>query len=269
VDDISKPGISDSLGSVPRCGEYFYNLLLFMKFDIPLIEGKLVRRYKRFLADVVLADGSKTTVHCPNTGSMLGCQVPGSTVWLLPSNNPARKYSMGWELVEVRESVLVGINTGRSNALVAEALEQGLIPEFKDYDQIRREVKLEGTRSRLDFLLSGSPSEPDCYLEVKNVTAAMDDGCGFFPDAVSTRATRHVEELSRQVEKGLRGALCFCVQRADVESVRPADEIDPAYGLALRCAVEAGVEVYALGASVKVQGVSLERKLLVDLSPHD
>ena len=148
-------------------------------------------------------------------------------------------------------------------------MEHGLIPEFKDYDQIRREVKLEGTRSRLDFLLSGSPSEPDCYLEVKNVTAAMDDGCGFFPDAVSTRATRHVEELSRQVEKGLRGALCFCVQRADVESVRPADEIDPAYGLALRCAVEAGVEVYALGASVKVQGVSLERKLLVDLSPHD
>ena len=200
---------------------------------------------------------------------MLGCQVPGSTVWLLPSNNPARKYSMGWELVEVKESVLVGINTGRSNALVAEALEQGLIPELKDYDQIRREVKLEGTRSRIDFLLSGSPGKPDCYLEVKNVTAVVDDGCGIFPDAVSTRATRHVEELSRQIEKGFRGALCFCVQRTDVQIVRPADEIDPDYGLALRCAAESGVEVYALGASVKVQGVSLERKLPVDLNPHD
>ena len=240
-----------------------------MNFETPLIEGKLVRRYKRFLADVVLADGSETTVHCPNTGSMLGCQAPGSAVWLLPVDNPTRKYPLGWELVEARASVLVGINTGRSNALVAEALEHGLVPELQGFGRIRREVKIEGTRSRIDFLLSEHPHEPDCYLEVKNVTAAVDDGRGFFPDAVSVRATRHVEELAARVKEGLRGALCFCVQRADVESVRPADEIDPAYGRALRSAVESGVEVYALGASVTPQGVNLERQIPVDLSAHD
>jgi len=236
-----------------------------MKFEATLIRGELVRRYKRFLADVVLADGSETTVHCPNTGSMLGCQVPGSTVWLLPVDNPARKYPLGWELVEARASVLVGINTGRSNALVAEALAGGLIPALEGFGRIRREVKIEGTRSRIDFLLREHPQEPDCYLEVKNVTAAFKDGCGFFPDAVSVRATRHVEELAGCVERGQRGALCFCVQRADVQRVRPADEIDPAYGRALRRAVDLGVEVYALGASVTTDGVILERQLLVDL----
>jgi len=240
-----------------------------MKFENPLIEGELVRRYKRFLADVILEDGTETTVHCPNTGSMLGCQAPGSAVWLLPADNPARKYPLGWELVEARASVLVGINTGRSNALVAEALERGLVPDLAGYGGIRREVKLEGTRSRIDFLLSEHPSEPDCYLEVKNVTAAVEDGVGFFPDAVSVRATRHVEELAARVEKGLRAALCFCVQRADVHSVRPADTIDPVYGRALRHAVESGVEVYALGAAVTPQGVNLERELPVHLDRHD
>ena len=240
-----------------------------MKFEAPLIRGELIRRYKRFLADVILADGSETTVHCPNTGSMLGCQAPGSTVWLLPVDNPARKYPLGWELVEARAAVLVGINTGRSNALVAEALSRGLIPELEGFDRVRREVKVEGTRSRIDFLLEDHPEGPDCYLEVKNVTAAVEDGCGFFPDAVSVRATRHVEELAERVQQGQRGALCFCVQRADVERVRPADEIDPAYGRALRDAVESGVEVYALGASVTPEGVSLERQLPVDLDPHD
>ena len=236
-----------------------------MKFEAPLIRGELVRRYKRFLADVVLDDGSETTVHCPNTGSMLGCQASGSTVWLLPVDNPKRKYPLGWELVEARASVLVGINTGRSNALVAEALARGLIPTLEGFGRIRREVKVEGTRSRIDFLLSEHPQEPDCYLEVKNVTAASKDGCGFFPDAVSARATRHVEELAECVGRGQRGALCFCVQRADVQRVRPADEIDPVYGRALRRAVDLGGEVYALGASVTTDGVTLERERLVDL----
>lgn len=236
-----------------------------MKFEEPLLEAELIRRYKRFLADVILADGTETTVHCPNTGSMLGCQEPGSRVWLLPADNPKRKYPLGWELVEARASVLVGINTGRSNALVAEALERGLISELEGFGRTRREVKVEGTRSRIDFHLGEHPQEPDCYLEVKNVTAAVEDGCGFFPDAVSVRATRHVEELAERVAHGQRGALCFCVQRADVERVRPADEIDPVYGRALRRAVEAGVEVYALGASVTPQGVRLERRLPVDL----
>jgi sugar fermentation stimulation protein A len=240
-----------------------------MNFESRLIEWDLVRRYKRFLADVILSDGSETTVHCPNTGSMLGCQTPGSTVWLLRASNPARKYPLGWELVQARESVLVGINTGRSNALVAEALERGLLPELGAYGRVRREVKVPDTRSRIDFLLSENADGPDCYLEVKNVTAAVDDGTAFFPDAVSTRATRHVEELQKLVGQGLRGALCFCVQREDVLSVRPADDIDPDYGRALRSAVESGVEVYALRASITPASVSLEHRIPVDLALDD
>ena len=240
-----------------------------MRFETPLVEAELIRRYKRFLADVVLGDGTETTVHCPNTGSMLGCQAPGSVVWLLPASNPARKYPLGWELVEARTEVLVGINTGRSNALVAEALEAGLIPELGGYARLRREVKLEGTRSRIDFLLNEHGDVPDCYLEVKNVTAAVDDGVGFFPDAVSARATRHLEELVTLVEQGHRGAMCFCVQRADVERVRPADHIDPDYGRALRSAVESGVEVYALRAAVTPESVALEQRIPVELDFHD
>lgn len=236
-----------------------------MQFESPLLRGTLIRRYKRFLADVVLEDGRETTVHCPNTGSMLGCRTPGSTVWLLPASNPARKYPLGWELVEAEPGVLVGINTGRSNALVAEALQRGLIPELAAYGQFRREVKVPQTRSRIDFLLSGHPREPDCYLEVKNVTAAVDGATAFFPDAVSTRAVRHVDELAEQVSKGHRGAMCFCVQRDDVTRVRPADRIDPAYGKALRQAVAAGVEVYALRAEVSTRRVSLEHRIPVDL----
>ena len=236
-----------------------------MRFEAPLIRGTLVRRYKRFLADVALDDGTKTTVHCPNTGSMMGCCTPGATVWLLPASNPARKYPLGWELVEVEPAVLVGINTGRSNALVAEALERGMIPELAAYGSVRREVKVPGTRSRIDFLLSGHPQDPGCYLEVKNVTAAVSGDNAFFPDAVSTRAARHVEELAALVSSGHRSALCFCVQRADVNRVLPADGIDPAYGKALRRAVSAGVEVYALRARVGTAGVRLEERIPVEL----
>ncbi len=239
-----------------------------MQFEAPLVRAQLIRRYQRFLADVALADGKETTVHCPNTGSMLGCRTPGSTVWLLPASNPARKYPLGWELVEARPQVLVGINTGRSNALVAEALNGGLIPELSAYQCIRPEVKVPESRSRIDFLLSGHSQAPDCYLEVKNVTAAAEAGTAFFPDAVSNRAARHLAELTTLVEQGMRGALCFCVQRADVDSVRPADEIDPAYGAALRRAVDAGVEVYALVAEVSPTSVRLVRRVPVDPGPH-
>ncbi len=236
-----------------------------MRFEAPVVRGTLVRRYKRFLADVVLQDGMQTTVHCPNTGSMLGCRTPGSTVWLLPASNPARKYRLGWELVEVDSGVLVGINTGRSNALVAEALDRGMIPELAGYENVRREVKAPGTRSRIDFLLEGHPEDPDCYLEVKNVTAAAGGGVAFFPDAVSTRAVRHVEELARRVACGQRSAICFCVQRADVRAVQPADGIDPAYGRALRRAVASGVEAFALRADVTTTGVRLEHRIPVEL----
>ncbi len=228
-----------------------------MRFDTPLVGGRLVKRYKRFLADVVLDDGTELTAHCPNTGSMLGCQAPGSRVWLSRSDNPKRKYAYTWELVEVDGGVLVGINTGRSNALVREAVEAGVIRELGGYEAIRGEVRYGSEGSRVDFLLSGASGE--CYVEVKNVTAAVADGVALFPDAVSARGTKHLRELMGAVRSEQRRAvLCFCVQRTDVTEVRPADHIDPEYGRTLREAIAAGVEAVAYRARMGADAVALE-----------
>ncbi len=236
-----------------------------MKYEQPLIPATLIRRYQRFLADVASAQGEAFTVHCPNTGAMLGCQDPGSRVWLLPATNPSCKYPYSWELVEALPDVLVGINTGRSNRLVAEALDAGLIAPLRGYRQVRREVTVShaGMRSRMDFLLSGHRRRPDCYLEVKNVTAAVDGGTAVFPDAVSTRASKHLEALISLRGHGYRAALVFCVQRADVRRVRPAVEIDPVYAQTLARAKEQGVEVYAYGAQVTPRRVQLAERLRV------
>ena len=234
-----------------------------MEFRAPLVAGTLLRRYKRFLADVRLADGTALTAHCPNTGSMLGCQDPGMRVWLSHSDNPRRKYAFTWELVESRPGVLVGIHTGRSNGLVREALEAGLVPELLGYREPRPEVRLPGSASRIDFLLQGHATAPDCLLEIKNVTAAVERGVALFPDAISARGSRHMYHLAESRRQGYRAALVFCVQREDVDEVRPADAIDPAYGRALREAMEAGVGVYALGASVSEGGIRLDRCLPV------
>lgn len=233
-----------------------------MRFEPPLQEARLLRRYKRFLADVEPAVGGRLTVHCPNTGSMLGCAEPGMRVWLSRATNPERKYAWTWELVEAQPGVLVGIHTGRANGLVREALESGLIAELAGYPDVRGEVRV-GEGFRVDFLLRGHRRRPDCYLEVKNVTAAVEDGVALFPDAVSERASRHLRELMARVRKGMRAMLCFCVQREDVEEVRPADEIDPVYGDTLRKALRAGVEVCAYGAQVNAAEVVLHRSLPV------
>lgn len=234
----------------------------------PLSEGRLVRRYQRFLADVELADGRLVTAHCPNTGSMLGCKRPGSRVWLSASDNPRRKLAWTWELVETgladgagREGVLVGLHTGRSNALVREAIEAGRLPGLAGYEEIRPEVKY-GQRSRIDLLLTGA-GLPPCYVEVKNVTAAVAGGVGYFPDAVTARGARHLEEMAAMVAQGARALLVFCVQRDDVCAVRPADHIDPVYGATLRQALARGVQVAALGARVTPAAITLERFLPV------
>ena len=233
-----------------------------MRFPEPLSRGRLVRRYKRFLADVVLDDGRVVTAHCANTGAMLGCDRPGARVWLSRQDRPGRKLPWTWELVEAQPGILVGIHTGRTNDLVAEALRRGRIPRLAGYPAVRREVVI--GEGRVDFLLS-SPRRRDCVLEVKNVTAAVREGIALFPDAVSTRATRHLGLLADQAARGRRAVLLFCVQRRDVREVRPADEIDPAYGRAVREAKAAGVELMAWGCTVAPRGVALERRLRVRL----
>ncbi|MCM2327830.1 MAG: DNA/RNA nuclease SfsA [Lysobacter sp.] len=236
-----------------------------MIFPAPLVEGTLLRRYKRFLADVELASGGTVTAACPNTGSMLGCCEPGSRVWLSESDSPTRKYRHTWELVEAGpggRAVMVGINTGLPNRLVAEAIGAGVIGELSGYGTIRREVPFGEERSRIDLVLEG-PGREACYVEVKNVTAAISGGVALFPDAVSARGTRHLRELMRLRAQGLRPVLVFCVQRGDVDEVRPADAIDPLYGRTLREAVDAGVEVMAWRARVSTRAIAIEAPLPV------
>ncbi len=233
-----------------------------MKFPEPLIPGRLQRRYKRFLADCVLADGTVVTAHCPNTGSMLGCMTPGLRVRLSRSDNPARKYPLTWEMVEVGPGNLVGINTARANALVFEALSAGRVPALRGYDRIRREVRFGREKSRVDLLLEGA-GRRRCYVEVKNVTAAVEAGVALFPDAVTARGARHLRELAHVVEEGARAVLFFCVQRADVGEVRPADAIDPDYGRALRAAMAKGVEVMASRAVISSEEIVLNAPLPV------
>ena len=234
-----------------------------MKFAAPLVEGRLIRRYKRFLADVQLPD-EVITAACPNTGSMLGCAEPGSRVWLSVHENPARKYRHTWEIVEVAgaKPVMVGINTGLPNALVQEAILAGAIPELKGYRTLRREVGFGEERSRIDIVLS-SPRRKSCYVEVKNVTAAASRGIALFPDSVSERGAKHLRELMRLKAGGMRPVQLYCVQRGDVDEVRPADAIDPEYGRTLREAVDAGVEVMAYRARVTPYEIRIEERIPV------
>lgn len=228
----------------------------------PLVSGRLLARRQRFLADVVLDSGEQVIAHCPNTGSMLGCKEPGSRVWLSAADNPARKLAWTWELVETRPGVPVGIHTGRSNGLVEEAIRDGMVPSLAGFPRLRREVRYGRENSRIDLLLEADDG-PACYVEVKNVTAAVDGGIALFPDAVSERGSKHLRELMEMRAQGLRAALVFCVQRDDVHEVRPADAIDPVYGQTLRLAIAAGVEVHALVARVSSTEICLARPVPV------
>ncbi len=238
-----------------------------MKFEPPLQAATLIKRYKRFLADVTLDDGSMRTLHCPNTGSMLHCAEPGSRVWFSDSGNPARKYPCTWELVEVDQKHRVGINTGRANALVKEAIALGAIEELRGYANCRSEVPYGSEKSRIDFLLSDNPDVPgtDCYVEVKSVTLGLGGGQGAFPDAVTTRGLKHLRELMEMKASGQRAVLLFCVQHEGIREVRPADEIDAAYGALLRVAHSKGVEVIAYSAQISEQEIRLVEQLPVRL----
>lgn len=239
-----------------------------MKFTNPLIEGVLLRRYKRFLADVQLTTGETITAHTANTGSMTGCSEPGSRVWLSLSDNSKRKYAHSWEIVEVNGSVKVGINTLLPNRLVEEGIGNGVVKELQEYESIKREVKYGSENSRVDLLLQkneNSVSPHDlCYVEVKNVTL-VDKETAYFPDAVSARGTRHLRELQSMVQQGSRAVIFYCLQRNDANEVKPADHIDPDYGQALRSAVTAGVEAIAYFARVTEQEISLMSALPVSI----
>ncbi len=233
-----------------------------MIFSPPLQSATLIRRYKRFLADVTLDDGREITVHTANTGAMTGCAETGMRIWLSHSDNPRRRYPHSWELSEVDTDVLVCVNTARANALVAEAIEQGVINELQGFTHLRREVRFGQENSRVDLLLENS--ETRCYVEVKNVTLA-ENGVAAFPDAPSRRGVKHLRELIHMAAQGHRAVLFFCVARPDVERLRPAGEIDPSYGDTLRQAAGQGVEILAYAATVTPRQVRLVRPLTVEL----
>jgi len=233
-----------------------------MEFSPPLLEARLLRRYKRFLADIEWPNGQRATVYCPDTGRMSGMQAPGSRIAVSKALGSRRKYPFTWELVEV-DGHWVGVHAARANTLVLEALQLGQIAQLAGYPDIAREPRL--ARGRLDLHLSGHADGEDCFVEIKSVTAVDSEGCGLFPDARSTRATRHLGELIKLRESGSRAVMCWCVQRGGVHGLRPADEIDPEFGTVLRRAVARGVELIAVGCAVSPMEIRVTHRLRVDL----
>ncbi len=229
-----------------------------MRFPLPLIPATLIRRYKRFLADVTLPSGEEITAHVANPGAMTGLDAPGSKVWLSKSDNLKRKLPYSWELVEVdfgKGAELVGVNTGHPNVLVAEALQAGTIPELAGYASIRREVKY-GRNSRIDFLLE-SEGQPPCYVEIKNVHLMRKRGLAEFPDCVTARGARHLEELAGTVEAGARAVMLYLIQIGSAERFALARDIDRAYGQAFDYARKAGVEALAWKCAISPEIIAL------------
>lgn len=231
-----------------------------MEFPNPLIRGKLIKRYKRFLSDIELEDGSIVTAHCANSGSMLECKAPGSEVWLSPATNPNRKLKYTWELIKIGDG-LVGINTAHPNALVEAAVKDGTIKELVSYDSVRREVKY-GKNSRIDLLLENE-GRPKCYVEVKNVTLKRGDGPAEFPDAVTSRGAKHLEELSDMVAEGHRAVMVYLVQREDCDRFTIAEDIDPTYGDALREALAKGVEAVCYTCKLTPKAITVDTSIQI------
>jgi sugar fermentation stimulation protein A len=227
----------------------------------PLMPATLVKRYKRFLADVTLESGETVTVHCPNSGSMRGCALPGSTVWLSQSDNPKRKYKHTWELVQL-PATMIGINTMVPNKLVKEAIENDMIKELSGYETIRSEVKT-SDHTRLDLMLE-KKSGSKCYIEIKNCTL-VEDGVAMFPDAVTTRGQKHLDELERLVTDGHRGVIFYLIQRTDAKVFRPAAMIDEVYARKLKHARENGVEIITRETRIDTQRIYLDGAVPVEM----
>ncbi len=223
-----------------------------------LLSGRLLKRYKRFLADVALDSGEEVTAHCPNSGSMTGCSRPGRTVYLSRHDNPRRKLAYTWELIDMPES-LVGVNTLMPNRLVAAAIQSGLVAPLAGYTNIRPEVKA-GAHSRLDLLLSNPDGKDKCYVEIKNCTL-VEGGAACFPDAVTSRGRQHLIELESLAAGGDRCVMFFLIQRMDARQFSPADHIDPAYGRQLRQALEAGVEILVYDVEIDLARICLRHQV--------
>ena len=228
-----------------------------MRFSRSLVRGTLIRRYKRFLADVRLEDGRAVTAHCANPGAMLGVTEPGLPVWLLASADPRRKLGWSWELVRT-EGTLLGVNTALPNRLVPEALARDGIPELRGYTEIRREVPY-GKASRIDLLLS-APGRPICYVEIKNVHLKRGTWAEF-PDSVTGRGAKHMAELAEMVRAGHRAVVLFVVQRGDCRAFRVAGDLDPAYNRAFEAAQSAGVEALCYACEVSETGIDIAGSL--------
>ncbi len=234
-----------------------------MKKELSLLPATFIKRYKRFFTDIRTEQGELLTVHCPNTGSMQNCQVENSPCWYSLSDNPKRKLVGTLEIVTTSFGNLAGINTARPNHLVRQAIEAELIPELRGYPTIRSEVRYGEEKSRIDLLLE-SPTE-QCYIEVKNVTLDCGDGHAQFPDAVTSRGTKHLRELMAMVAEGHRAVLLFCVQLTGVETISIAGHIDPLYAETLSKAMDAGVEVLVWQAELSDQTIRLQRSLSLTL----
>lgn len=234
-----------------------------MKFLPALESATLLKRYKRFLADIQFDDGSERTIHCANTGAMTGCATPGDKVWFSTSDNPKRKYPNSWELSETTSGHRICINTARANQLAVEGIEQGVITELLDYEQLQTEVKYGQENSRIDILLRDS-QKPTCYIEVKSVTLLAEasltennQGQGFFPDAITTRGQKHLRELAEMAKNGNRSVLLFIVLHSGIEKVSPAHHIDANYSQLLKIAIEQGVEVLCYKALLSESEIKL------------
>ena len=234
-----------------------------MHYNSPLFEGRLKKRYKRFLADIELASGELVTAHCANTGAMTGCKPDNARVWLSYSEVKTRKYPYTWELVELENQAMACINTGLTNRIAREAMEQGVITELSGFDLCQPEVPYGNEKSRIDFLTRYG--EQNCFIEVKHVTLKLDSGEAAFPDAVTSRGQKHLRELAEQVEFGHRAVMLFIIMRTDVDLLIPAATIDPVYTDLLKQASDKGVEILAYKTAINTQGIQVTGAIPVKL----
>lgn len=234
-----------------------------MKFASPLLSGRLIKRYKRFLCDIALDNGTSITATCPNTGSMLGLTTPGARVWVSTSSNPKRKYAHTWELIEADIGdgpTMVGINTNHPNAIVAEAIGHDAIAELTGYPELRREVRY-GANSRIDIFLQKPGQTEGCYVEIKNVHLLRKRGLAEFPDSKTERGVKHLGELTNMVAEGHRAVMLFLVQRADCTSFTIAADIDPKYAEAFAAAHAAGVEMLCYRTDISPEGIEIASRV--------